>query len=273
MIQTKRRLKKGRFRLLHAKLGGRKQRVATAAPTPADLEVDEPNLSVARALIVILLIHVVAVAGIFFHNHFFGAPEAAAAPEPANPAVVVEPREDLERLPVLREGDQPYFVKVGDTYAKIAAARGVAEEDLRRVNDNIPLRSGRILKMPGRRIIAVAPSEMERLRSGLPAAVAATAPVGVETPEAPASTAISTTTAPAHPATHAVETAPRAIVVDQGAAAAAAAGTSHTVVAGDTLWRIASKYKVSTDALMKANGIDDPKKLKLGMTLKIPAAR
>jgi LysM repeat protein len=66
--------------------------------------------------------------------------------------------------------------------------------------------------------------------------------------------------------------APRAIIVEPAAPTDATTATSHTVVSGDTLWRIASKYKVTTDALMKANGIDDPKKLRLGMTLKVPAA-
>lgn len=268
-LQTKRCPKKARFRLLHAHLTRRKQRVAATAPTTTHLDSDEPNLSVARALIVILLIHIVAISGIFIHNHFFsqtagGSEAGGEAPQSA--AVVAAPVES-ERLPILREGDEPYIVQTGDTYPKIAAARGVAEDDLRRVNENIPLRSGRILKMPGRRIVALEPSEMERVRTGglVSTAQPAEQPLLVTPHGGPASDSASGATTISNPA-------PRAIIVEPAAPTDATTATSHTVVSGDTLWRIASKYKVTTDALMKANGIDDPKKLRLGMTLKVPAA-
>lgn len=275
-LQTKRVAKKARFRLLHARIAGRKQRVAATASPTTHLDADEPNLSVGRALIVILLIHIVAIGGIFFHNHFIAGKSSEAtvvAPQPAAGAVaaVVSPEvsEEVERLPILRHGDQPYIVQTGDTYARIAAARGVAEEDLRRINENIPLRSGRILKMPGRRIVAIEPTEMGQIRAtghtsaergnieGLTELLAANA-------NAAASNAESMGSEPAPP---------RAIVVNQGAAAAGGVASSHVVVSGDTLWRIANTHKITADELMKANGIDDPKKLKLGMTLKVPAPR
>ena len=44
----------------------------------------------------------------------------------------------------------------------------------------------------------------------------------------------------------------------------------HKVVKGETLYRIAKKYKVSVKAIMKANGIKDPKKIKAGTVLVIP---
>jgi LysM repeat protein len=81
----------------------------------------------------------------------------------------------------------------------------------------------------------------------------------------------------APPVAHPAGTAPvppRAIVVNEGAATPVGrAPAAHVVVSGDTLWGIATKYKVSADELMKANGISDAKKLKLGMSLKLPAAR
>jgi LysM repeat protein len=39
---------------------------------------------------------------------------------------------------------------------------------------------------------------------------------------------------------------------------------------GDSIFAIAGRYKVSQDALMKLNGISDPKKLRIGMKLVIP---
>ncbi|MBI4319580.1 MAG: LysM peptidoglycan-binding domain-containing protein [Chloroflexi bacterium] len=45
----------------------------------------------------------------------------------------------------------------------------------------------------------------------------------------------------------------------------------HVVGQGDTLSEIAEKYGISTQALMRANGITDPDKLAVGDKLTIPA--
>ena len=47
-------------------------------------------------------------------------------------------------------------------------------------------------------------------------------------------------------------------------------GHSHTVEAGQTLSAIALAYKVSVKAIMQANNITDPTKLRVGQTLFIP---
>ncbi len=64
-------------------------------------------------------------------------------------------------------------------------------------------------------------------------------------------------------------------VVSPGGAPAAPSGErTYTVVAGDNPWTISTKvYGVGTksDVIMRANGITDPTKLKIGMVLKIPA--
>jgi len=44
----------------------------------------------------------------------------------------------------------------------------------------------------------------------------------------------------------------------------------HTVVPGDTLFRIAHKYGVSVGQLMATNGISDPRGLRVGQVLTIP---
>lgn len=48
--------------------------------------------------------------------------------------------------------------------------------------------------------------------------------------------------------------------------------TTHTVVAGENLYRISLKYGVSTGLLMSANGITDPTTLSIGQVLVIPGA-
>ncbi|MEL6759836.1 MAG: LysM peptidoglycan-binding domain-containing M23 family metallopeptidase [Myxococcota bacterium] len=45
---------------------------------------------------------------------------------------------------------------------------------------------------------------------------------------------------------------------------------THTVAAGETLWRIAQNHGVSVDELMSANRIEDPTALAIGRTLAIP---
>lgn len=48
------------------------------------------------------------------------------------------------------------------------------------------------------------------------------------------------------------------------------ASTTHVVRRGETLWRIAGAYGVGMDALVAANGIDDPDRLAPGRRLTIP---
>lgn len=50
-----------------------------------------------------------------------------------------------------------------------------------------------------------------------------------------------------------------------------AAGTTHKIAKGETLYAIAKKYHVTVAALEKANGLSAESKLKLGQVLNIPA--
>jgi len=45
---------------------------------------------------------------------------------------------------------------------------------------------------------------------------------------------------------------------------------SHTVAPGETVYRIAHQYGIGTDRLMAANGIGDPRDLRVGQLLVIP---
>ncbi|MBX9742246.1 MAG: LysM peptidoglycan-binding domain-containing protein [Chthoniobacterales bacterium] len=50
-----------------------------------------------------------------------------------------------------------------------------------------------------------------------------------------------------------------------------AATTEYTVVKGDNPYKIAKKFHVSYDSLMKINNITDPRKIQIGQKLQIPA--
>jgi len=47
---------------------------------------------------------------------------------------------------------------------------------------------------------------------------------------------------------------------------------THVVVAGDTVYHIANEYGVSVGRLMVANGLSDPRELRVGQVLTIPGA-
>lgn len=57
-----------------------------------------------------------------------------------------------------------------------------------------------------------------------------------------------------------------------GAASAVSTSRTYTVVRGDTLYAIARRYGVSVGRLMNANGISDPRDLRVGRQLIIPGA-
>lgn len=257
-LPVKRRpVSKGIFRRLHVNTRNRRQRVAAAGTAPAaDMEAEDSSSKISRALTIIFLIHIVAIALIFIHHRFLDgrAPEvsttgqtrqaASSVPAPA----AAEQRADLPRLST---GEKPYIVRTGDNYARIAAAEGVDEGDLRQANNHVDIGPGLILRIPPKRIVAEEPPEVAAIRArsnngqdrGLVEAVD-------------------------------VNDAPRAILVrpnSSGQTAPAASGDTHVVQPGESIFRIASRYKVSQDALMRANGITDPRKMRVGAKLVIPA--
>ncbi len=274
---------KGILRRLSAVTRPRRQRVAATA-MPEDFEDGDSSSKISRALTIIFVIHVVVIGLIFFHQQYLdkdrpgaeagkGNPLASWLPSTAAPAA-----EAGRPLPKLSNGDSIYRVVPGDNYGKIAIAQDVEEQDLRDANNNVDITPGRVLKIPPKRIVAVEPPEVAAIIAntpvdrdrGLVEAIpvegapkarlvrpAVPLPGGHEPAVKPVAAA-----APARPVPVAkpVEAAPPAT----------ASGRTYVVKPGDSVYRIASRFAVDQKALMKLNGISDPKKLKLGMTLKIP---
>lgn len=50
-------------------------------------------------------------------------------------------------------------------------------------------------------------------------------------------------------------------------------GVNHTLVKGETIWRLAETYGVRADTIMKVNRIRDPNQLKVGTRLRIPTGK
>ncbi len=297
-IQTRRNKPSGsNYRVLYAKTGRkRKIHAATATMDPsAELDTDVPGVGIGWAFLVILVIHIFAIAAIYIHSTFFGndaettadkgqqppsqtpaaavAPAAKQAPVPeAAPPAPEAPAAELAPVDPLSER---YIVVTGDTYSRIAQVRSVDEQALRALNGNRPLRAGVVLDLPAQ----LAPR---------PVAVRQDPPVRTPAAEAPSLAVVNRDEREIKPSrpfkaverskSYDVSDAPKAIVVKPRIRRPAVAATGvrdsgrrYTIRGGDTLWRISRKYKVSREALLKLNGISNPNKLYAGRTIRIPA--
>jgi LysM repeat protein len=142
-------------------------------------------------------------------------------------------------------GAKTYVVKAGDTVTRIAAELGVSIPDFERANglkaDSV-LQVGQVLTVPAGKsttvpVVAAAQDQGNLAVPPVPAPVAGSAPV-----EGPAPVA----------------------AADQSGLA------EYTVVKGDNPYKLAKKFRVTPDELMKANGITDPKKIQIGQKLRVP---
>jgi len=242
----------------------KKQRVAATA-SHHDFEYDDDPDSgsrIARVLTIIFFIHVVAIGLIFLHHYYLkrtiptvdAAVESTTEAASASTTAAAAPRTTAGAPPRLSTGDAPYIVARGDNYTRIATAHEIDEADLRAANDNAEIRPGLLLKIPPKRITAVEPPEVAALRN----------PVPVERPAAnPATDGLIPANDPV--ATRVQPSIPRATPV-----AEPGGDRTHTIQAGETIWRISQQYNVDQDALMKHNNITDPRRIRAGQQLRIP---
>jgi LysM repeat protein len=265
MTVKRRKASKGGLRTLFANVARKKSKRSHRAATtamPADFESDVPNVGIGRALLVILAIHVVAIGGIFFHSYRLDRADESPAVAETKARIVIPTTKAAPAadLPKLRAADQSYVVGTGETYGMIADRFGIDERELRAANGIPEIRQGDVLRIPPKAIIAVEPPDIAALRMdpSPPVEEAVRVSPAVTVPDAGLVTTDAARAADSRPA------APRA-----SAAAATSAG-SYKVKPGDTFWGIAHKHGTSVDMLMKANGITDARKLKVGMDLKIP---
>ncbi len=138
-----------------------------------------------------------------------------------------------------------YTVQAGDTLYSIAQAYGIPVASLMQCNrilNPYNLKIGTKLCIPGNG--SAAPGEGPR-----------PLPTPVVPPQPPATPGEGPNPLP----TPSVPTAP------------ACNGTLHTIVAGDTLYMIAKKYRVPLAVIMRANANIDPYNLRIGQQLCIPA--
>lgn len=310
-FQTKRKPKKG-FRTLYAKTRKRKQRVSAAA-AGGDFAGEEPNLGVARALVVILILHVAAIVAIVVHSSTndteLAVKDSPVATPVQRPAAIAAAKQAAQ--PKIGPNDRFEFVEQGDTYERFARRHNVDVQELRRINNNAPLKYGLALIVPE----PVAPAAPVRqappalaqttpdpliqetlppivdvpVRNGLPAEfeiVEAAKPIESSLGSSPLPEPFPESQPLARPAdvpavrvsTPVVEQtpppAPKPEVVVQEAPPKPApkpAMKSYTIRKGDTLWAVANRNGISVDKLMSANRNVDPKRMRPGIKINIPA--
>jgi len=177
-------------------------------------------------------------------------PEEVAKPRP-KPALEAEDLFDEERfaqparvgkeaVKADLEATKSYTIKRGDTLSHIAQWLKITMGEIRELNPGLKdasrIREGQVLKLPGYvNLNAPKPRKVSRPK---PAVKAADKPAAGAAP----------------------------------AAASAGAAGGYVVVSGDYPGKIAKKFGVTVDDLMKANKITDPKKLRIGQKLVIPGA-
>jgi LysM repeat protein len=241
----------------------------TRASVAEDSEAEpEPNMKLSRAIVVMLLLHVVAIGGVFAfslikeHNPSRRAsddasPQATEAEDlrlPAAPSTrvaAVETARSRAEAPggVTRPG--VHVVRPGETLTRIANDNGVPLEALVAANGantvTSGLRPGQELKLPTK-----FPAPPPRLSGPMADAlqIVERKPVSSSMPPSAAASSVGKKPLP---------------LPDSG--------KTYVVGKGETPSVIAKKLNVSYDALLKLNQIDDPKKLKPGQKLRVPTAK
>jgi LysM repeat protein len=219
----------------------------------------EPSMKLSQAFIVVLVLHVVAVAGIYGFNQLKEKPARPATTktetaEAAAPAAVTEKKAEpvAKAEPAkTQEAQATYTVVAGDTLRRIASKFNTSIESLEKANN---LTSTSILKVGQTLVVgSAAKSQAAQAQHAEPAAKAVPTPAVVA--KAPP--------VKAPPVQEKAEAKP-------SENPKTSEEKTHVVAKGDNPYSLAKKYNITQAALMKANNIDDPKKLKIGQTLVIP---
>jgi LysM repeat protein len=204
-------------------------------------EVEEPNVRLSRAFVVVLLLHVVAVGGIFAFSALKDRQQGGGT----NATRARLARETLQANTVNAPGqgeltsaaNSLHRVRNGETLSAIASANGVSTHDLELANNLRPgaaIAPGKDLVIPDKTLVKPVPLDVQKLIEAPKPSPAAKA-AGAAAPEKG-------------------EDGPRTYLVQRG----------------DTPASIARKLKVSAIDLLKANNLEDPRKLQVGQKLIVP---
>ena len=211
---------------------------------------EEPTTKLSTAFVVVLVLHLVAVGGIYaFHSIKAHRREADGTAVAANPGAA-------------KKTAPPQAVDAASAPAS-AHNKAVAPAMAPKSPVVAPPATAAAAPLPAALAPPVQPAPVKPAASGgvvdKSQATAQTAPSAVlPQPKAVASAPV------AAAAKSAVPVAP---------VPAETSGRTYTVVKGDNPVTIAKKMGVNSEELLKLNGLDDPKKLQIGQVLKVPAKK
>ncbi|MDD5198778.1 MAG: LysM peptidoglycan-binding domain-containing protein [Terrimicrobiaceae bacterium] len=239
------------------------------------LEEPEPNMKLSHAFVVVLVLHVIAVAGVFAFNSIkarqadiFSATKDEAAQ--ANAAAPAAPplTQSTNEPPPLTTGSSDPSNGTGSVQPSGPTAPATAAATATPAPARQPADASKTHEMqPGETLTKIA-TEYGVTVAALEKANNITDPKKIRAgtvlkiPEGGAPVAVKPATAAA-PSPAAATAAPSNIKDS---------GQVYTVVKGDNPVKIAKKLKVPYADLMALNGNPDPRKLQIGQKLKIPAA-
>ncbi len=234
---------------------------AKAASRPEEIEEyeneSEPSMKLSQAFIVVLVLHVLAVAGIYGFNQLKEKPshktaakvEAMGAAPTTDKKAEATPKTEPSATAKSKETQTTYSVVGGDTLRRIASKFNTSIEAIEKANNLTStsiIKVGQVLNIGSSSKTASATLPASEVPTKTRPTVVAKAPP-VKVPEAQEKADM------------------KAMENSQGAT-----DKTHVVAKGDNPYSLAKKYNITQVALMKANNIDDPKKLKIGQTLIIP---
>jgi LysM repeat protein len=218
----------------------------------------EPGMKLSQAFIVVLLLHILAVGGIYAFNQIKSATKADAAEK----APLTIPQEPIAKPASLQEEKQiisdaspsissvnhsnplTHTVVAGDTLHHIAGMHGVNIASLEKANsleNNSIIKPGQVLVIP----------ETSKETTVITDKAALVKPVATVVAKAPS-------------------TAPIPSAAPEKKEQVSASARTYAVAKGDNPYSIAKKLKVNPIELMKANKIEDPRKLQIGQKLIVP---
>lgn len=243
------------------KLRSTSRRVPRARSSEAALapETDsEPTMRLSRAILVMLLLHVVAVGGFIassrirehdLRRHSGDVSTPVEADDSLSPLKAADATR-AKAVDAVPARPSVHVVRQGETLMRIANENGVTLAALVAANGaetvTAPLRAGQELKLPdkspdpGTQVADGTASALSLIegRPGSPNKISSPAPGGPSktTPSTPDS------------------------------------GKVYAVGKGESIYTIAQKLKVTPESLLRLNQIDDPKKLKPGQKLRVPVS-
>jgi LysM repeat protein len=229
------------------------------------------------------------------------APAAASRNTPPAPEVLKDKAIDGDDVNVIvddpsRLGMKHYRVRSGDNLLAVARRLGVSVselEELNKLNKGNELYAGQVLLVPNRKISALPAEDIQRLlgqpipdtiiKAETEAAMAAVVeqvgavaekagevvmkatPIESDAESAPIlKPVLAPAITPAPPA------APVAVKPVPAPSPVPSNSKSYVVQPGDTPYGIGRRFNVNPSELMRANGISDPRFLKVGAELRIP---